>query len=370
MKKGILKIFSSLILSGALTVSSFLGFSLVQAPAQEVVSPTVLSEDEHDDVDVTMYFEDLLKEAKDLEIGSDEKEFFDIVYKSYGDYVKKVGLNLTEQELKESVNLIVLLNYESCLGEVFTMALDHLGLDNDTYIEILSPVFDGLISDSEKEFYKLILNTYSFDSSKLEEKDMKAYEELKVHVKKLVDVDDIENEEILTSLIWNLANSNVKLSTELIINVMVTLDIESGEDFLKLVGPYAEKFEKYISNKAISMGYLGKYYIDSLMESVNLVELEELIKQLSDKKITSDQFFKSLIDNVDQEFISQEKSDDIIRVLYSTLFLREPDDEGFAFWVKEYDEDGSKNAFKNIAYRMMETEEFKNVDFLSEFDIV
>ena len=380
MKKGILKNLSLLI--GALMVSSFSGFNLVQASAvtDKTNSVTQTVEFVIDDME---YFEELLDAAKKLEVNDNDadKEFFDVVYKSYGDYAKKIGRNLNDQQLKEAVNILVLMNYESSLSEVFKRSLDYLGLDIDSYIDVVfAPVYKSVITEMDKEFYRLILNTNYFEPSKLDEKDMKVYKELKDNVNVLVskylsdhDFDD-SFVETISSLIWNLANSSVKLSSELLVNVMVTLDLDTKERFLELAGPFAEKFEPFITDDAITLGYLGMYYFDCLLDSIDTVQLEKLINQLYKREITSGEFSRKLIDSVEFEYIDSEDVDIIVDILYFVLLLREADEEGMKFWVNKYNEELGKSksreeAFKSVAYGMMETEEFKNIDLLSEFDI-
>lgn len=380
MKKGILKNLSLLI--GALMVSSFSGFNLVQASAvtDKTNSVTQTVEFVIDDME---YFEELLDAAKKLEVNDNDadKEFFDVVYKSYGDYAKKIGRNLNDQQLKEAVNILVLMNYESSLSEVFKRSLDYLGLDIDSYIDVVfAPVYKSVITEMDKEFYRLILNTNYFEPSKLDEKDMKVYKELKDNVNVLVskylsdhDFDD-SFVETISSLIWNLANSSVKLSSELLVNVMVTLDLDTKERFLELAGPFVEKFEPFITDDAITLGYLGMYYFDCLLDSIDTVQLEKLINQLYKREITSGEFSRKLIDSVEFEYIDSEDVDIIVDILYFVLLLREADEEGMKFWVNKYNEELGKSksreeAFKSVAYGMMETEEFKNIDLLSEFDI-
>ena len=363
-------------------VSSFSGFNLVQASAvtDKTNSVTQTVEFVIDDME---YFEELLDAAKKLEVNDNDadKEFFDVVYKSYGDYAKKIGRNLNDQQLKEAGNILVLMNYESSLSEVFKRSLDYLGLDIDSYIDVVfAPVYKSVITEMDKEFYRLILNTNYFEPSKLDEKDMKVYKELKDNVNVLVskylsdhDFDD-SFVETISSLIWNLANSSVKLSSELLVNVMVTLDLDTKERFLELAGPFAEKFEPFITDDAITLGYLGMYYFDCLLDSIDTVQLEKLINQLYKREITSGEFSRKLIDSVEFEYIDSEDVDIIVDILYFVLLLREADEEGMKFWVNKYNEELGKSksreeAFKSVAYGMMETEEFKNIDLLSEFDI-
>ncbi len=359
MYKRVRGIVSSIALVGVLTFS---GINLVQAHSAEVINAV---NDTKDD------FNKILESAKDLKISNEEKEFYDAIYKSFKDYANKKGLKLTDNKIKESVNLLILLNDETFINKVFYTGLNYLGLDIDSYLEIMTPVF-GEILDSEKQFYKLVLNTFSFDPKNLKMEDKEKYDSLKNNVtsflKTLGEEYDEEEYDIVASMIWNLVNSDVKLSKDLVSYVTVYLEVDTDE-FLKLVKPFEDKFKKYIDKEDIWVKHVINYFNDVLDNNINNNNLEELATKLYDGNLSFEKFSMYIVKT---DSIYKNKSvDEIVNMLYKALLLREADQGGLSFWKNKYNEiisSGKTNidAFKMIADNIISGEEFKSIDVLSK----
>lgn len=364
MSKRVMKIISSIAMVGVLTFS---GMNFVQAPSAEVIRV-------FNGYGTKADFDKVLESSKNLKVSDEQKEFYNTIYESFKNYANKKGLKLTEEKIKESVNLLVLLNDETFGNRVFIMGLNHLGLDTDSYLEIMLPIF-GEVSEGEKEFYRLVLNTFSFDPESLKAEDKKVYDSIKnnftSYFEKLGVKYDKGDYEVISSMVWNLANSDIKLSNDLLSYVLVYLEVDLNE-FLELTQPFGDKFEPYFNEKNMSIGHMTDYFDDMLVGSLNDSDLEKLVTKLYDEELTFEKFSKHLvgIDNI----YENKSEDEIIYMLYRVLLLREVDEEGLSFWKGKHNEfitSGKTNveSFKMIANGIIDGEEFKNIDILSRFGL-
>lgn len=112
-------------------------------------------------------------------------------------------------------------------------------------------------------------------------------------------------------------------------------------------------------------GYLKNIYRNVFNREVDNDGLGYWNNKLATGQIELDDFFKNLLS--EREFIETAPMvEDKIKKLYTGIFQRQPDTEGFNFWVQKYkeelkDEGNEKEALRDIIDKMTDGQEFREL---------
>lgn len=117
------------------------------------------------------------------------------------------------------------------------------------------------------------------------------------------------------------------------------------------------------ANTQAIMEYLEKVYLNVFNRESDQGGLIYWTAQLSQKRVSLEEFFKNLL--VEEEFLKiAPTTEDKIRKLYHGIFQREPDPAGLAFWINKYNEKlqqygSEKAALVDIIDQMTDGVEFR-----------
>lgn len=372
MKRKFLKLVIALSLSVCFGLSSVGGGAVRQAFATSVTESTTTENVEAtDELDSTSKeFYDFLTKYSEFDsskLSENDKKIYDNIKEYFSVYSAEKELGLEADEQVQAVNLLWGLAEEDVSDELFEEVLSYIGIDSAGFVEVVIIAFQDVLNDVETAFYNLIIDSFTFDYTKLTEEQKKTFDSVSENVNKFVEKYQVEisdeDKVVVSAIVYNLMSDSTALSTKLLAEVVSYLGLDFST-FRELVGEFYEKFEEYISITAILYDYVDFVYTTVLGEEVSDEELDKIYNDLTEGNLSARDFIYGALDK--DGLYSDENTSVLVEKLYNIVLLRNVDEGGLDFWTSKLDElvkggKSLKDAVKDVAGQIMDSDEFKGL---------
>lgn len=372
MKRKFLKLVIALSLSVCFGLASVGGGTVRQAFATSVTESTTTENVEAtDELDSTSKeFYDFLTKYSEFDsskLSENDKKIYDNIKEYFSVYSAEKELGLEADEQVQAVNLLWGLAEEDVSDELFEEVLSYIGIDSVGFVEVVIIAFQDVLNDVETAFYNLIIDSFTFDYTKLTEEQKKTFDSVSENVNKFVEKYQVEisdeDKVVVSAIVYNLMSESTALSTKLLAEVVSYLGLDFST-FRELVGDFYEKFEEYISITAILYDYVDFVYTTVLGEEVSDEELDKVYNDLTEGILSARDFIYGALDK--NGLYSDESASVLVEKLYNIVLLRNVDEGGLDFWTSKLDElvkggKSLKDAVKDVAGQIMDSDEFKGL---------